>query len=86
MQKRRCPGGRSARGARVLIDAAVARKVGLEAAKGMIGQPASIVDYEEVPYDQFTLGQGPRDQPFHRFTFDDPDRTAFMSPGRPAGW
>src|SRR5215470_16077520 len=70
-----------ASGARVLIDADVARKVGLDAAKGVIGQPASIVDYEQVPYDQYTLGQAPRDRPFHRFTFDDPSRTAIYISG-----
>jgi uncharacterized iron-regulated membrane protein len=70
-----------ANGARVLIDAEVARKVGLQATKGVIGQPASIVDYEQVPYDQFTLGQAPRDRPFYRFTFDDPDRTAIYVSG-----
>jgi uncharacterized iron-regulated membrane protein len=70
-----------ASGVRVLIDAEVARKVGLQAAKGVIGQPASIVDYEQVPYDQYTLGQAPRDRPFHRFTFDDPGRTAIYVSG-----
>ncbi len=70
-----------ASGARVLIDAEVARKVGLQATKGVIGQPASIVDYEQVPYDQFTLGQAPRDRSFYRFTFDDPDRTAIYVSG-----
>jgi uncharacterized iron-regulated membrane protein len=70
-----------ASGVRVLIDADMARKVGLQAAKGVIGGPASIVDYEQVPYDQFTLGQAPRDRPFHRFTFDDPGRTAIYVSG-----
>jgi uncharacterized iron-regulated membrane protein len=70
-----------ASGARVPVDADVAREVGLQAAKSVIGQPASIVDYEQVPYDQFTLGQAPRDRPFHRFTFDDPGGTAIYVSG-----
>jgi hypothetical protein len=32
-----------------------AGKVGLQAAKGVFGHPASIIDYEQVTYDQFTL-------------------------------
>jgi uncharacterized iron-regulated membrane protein len=69
------------RGVLVPVDADMARKVALQAAKGMIGQAASIVDHEQAPYDQFTLGQAARDRPFHRFTFDDPDRTAIYVSG-----
>jgi uncharacterized iron-regulated membrane protein len=70
-----------ARGTRVPVDADMARKVALQAAPAMIGQPASVMDYEQVPYDQFTLGQAGRDRPLHRFTFDDPDRTAIYVSG-----
>src|SRR5262249_37218612 len=68
-------------GARIPIDADTARKVVLEASPGVIGRAASIVDYEQVPYDQFTLGRAPRDRPFHRFEFDDPDRTTIYVSG-----
>jgi uncharacterized iron-regulated membrane protein len=82
----RVPGQRDflfdlARGVLVPVDAEMARRVALQAANGMIGQPASIVDHEQALYDQFTLGQAARDRPFHRFTFDDPDRTAIYVSG-----
>jgi uncharacterized iron-regulated membrane protein len=64
-----------ARGARIPIDADAARQVVLQSAPGVIGRAASITDYEQVPFDQFTLGRAPRDRPFHRFKFDDPDST-----------
>lgn len=70
-----------ARGARMPIDADTARGVALRAARGVIGRPASIIDYEQVPFDQFTLGQAPRDRPFHRFKFDDPSRTIIYVSG-----
>jgi uncharacterized iron-regulated membrane protein len=70
-----------ANGARVPIDADTARRVALQAAPGMIGQPASIIGYEQVPFDQFTLGRAPRDRPFHRFAFDDPDGTTVYVSG-----
>ncbi len=70
-----------ASGARVPIDADMARKVVLEAGPGIIGRSASIVDYEQVPFDQFTLGRAPRDRPFHRFVFDDPDKTTIYISG-----
>jgi hypothetical protein len=68
-------------GARVPIDTDAARRVALQSAPGVIGQPASIIEYEQVQFDQFTLGQAPRDRPFHRFTFGDPDRTAVYVSG-----
>ena len=46
-------------GARIPIDADTARKVVLEASPGVIGRAASITDYEQVPFDQFTLGPAP---------------------------
>src|SRR4051812_41715398 len=64
-----------AHGARLPIGADVARKVVSEAAPGIMGRPASIIAYEQVPYDQFTLGRGQRDRPLHRFGFDDPEKT-----------
>jgi uncharacterized iron-regulated membrane protein len=70
-----------AHGAKIPIDADVARKVVLEAGPAVIGQAASITDYEQVQFDQFTLGRAPRDRPFHRFTFDDPDRTTIYVSG-----
>ena len=70
-----------ARGARTPIDADVAGKVVLEAGPTVIGRAASIIDYERVPFDQFTLGRAPRDRPFHRFTFDDRDRTTIYVSG-----
>ncbi len=70
-----------ANGARIPIDADMARKVVLEASPGVIGRAASIVDYEQLQYDQFTLGRAPRDRPFHRFEFDDPDRTTIYVSG-----
>jgi uncharacterized iron-regulated membrane protein len=70
-----------ANGARIPIDADMARKVVLEASPGVIGQAASITDYEQVPFDQFTLGRAPRDRPFHRFEFDDPNRTTIYVSG-----
>ena len=70
-----------AQGARVPIDADTARKVVLEAAPNIIGRPAAIVGYEQVPVDQFTLGRAPRDRPLHRFKFDDPDRTTIYVSG-----
>jgi hypothetical protein len=68
-------------GLRIPIDAETARKVALEAGSTVIGRAASITDYEELPFDQFTLGRAPRDRPFHRFTFDDPDSTAIYVSG-----
>jgi uncharacterized iron-regulated membrane protein len=68
-------------GVRVPIDADMARKVALQAIPVMAGRPAAITDYVQVPYDQYTLGQAPRDRPFHRFTFDDPDSTAVYVSG-----
>jgi uncharacterized iron-regulated membrane protein len=68
-------------GVRVPIDADAARRVVLQAVPSLIGQPASIIDYEQVPFDQFTLGRAPRDRPFHRFKFDDPDRTVVYVSG-----
>src|SRR5262249_44698391 len=70
-----------ARGGRVPIDADIAHRVALQAAPGVIGRPTSIIDYEQVPFDQFTLGRAPRDRPFHRFKFDDPDRTVVYVSG-----
>ncbi len=70
-----------ARGAGVPIDADLARRVALEAIPSVIGHPASIVAYEQVSFDQFTLGQAPRDRPFHRFLFDDPDKTTVYVSG-----
>jgi uncharacterized iron-regulated membrane protein len=70
-----------ARGARLPIDADTARGVVLQAVPGVIGRAAGITDYEQVPFDQFTLGQAPRDRPFHRFTFDDPDKTTIYVSG-----
>jgi uncharacterized iron-regulated membrane protein len=68
-------------GAHIPIDADTARKVVLEASPGVIGRAASITDYEQVPFDQFTLGRAPRDRPFHRFEFDDPNRTTIYVSG-----
>src|SRR5437773_2479579 len=51
-----------AHGARVPIDADTARKVVLETAPGVIGRPASITAYEQVPLDQFTIGRAQRDR------------------------
>jgi hypothetical protein len=73
-----------AHGARIPIDADTARNVVLQAAAGVIGRATSITDYEQVPFDQFTLGQAPRDRPFHRFTFGDPNRTTIYVSGMPA--
>jgi hypothetical protein len=69
------------RGGLVPIDADMARKVALQAAPAMTGRPAAAVDYAQVPYDQFTLGQAGRDRPLHRFTFDDPGSTAIYVSG-----
>jgi uncharacterized iron-regulated membrane protein len=69
------------RGVLTPVDSDMARKVALQAAKTMIGQPASVVDYAQLQYDQFTLGQAARDRPFHRFTFDDPGQTAIYVSG-----
>jgi uncharacterized iron-regulated membrane protein len=70
-----------AQGMRVSIDADTARKAVIEAVPGVIGRPASITDYQQVLFDQFTLGQAPRDRPFHRFIFDDPQRTTIYVSG-----
>jgi uncharacterized iron-regulated membrane protein len=70
-----------AHGERIPIDEGVARKVALETAPTVIGRAASITSYEQLPFDQFTLGRAPRDRPFHRFTFDDPDRTTIYVSG-----
>jgi uncharacterized iron-regulated membrane protein len=70
-----------ARGERVPIDADKARKVALQAVPVLIGRPAAITDYEQVPLDQFTLGVGRRDRPLHRFAFDDPDKTVIYVSG-----
>jgi hypothetical protein len=51
------------------------------AAPKVIGQKASIAAYDRVPTDQFTLGRAPRDRPFHRFEFDDPDKTTIYVSG-----
>lgn len=77
----RTPGQRDvlfdlARGEQVRVDAEGARAVALEAAARAAGRPAAVTGYAVVPFDQFTLGWAPRERPFHRFTFDDPDRTA----------
>jgi uncharacterized iron-regulated membrane protein len=70
-----------ARGARIRIDAETARSVALKAVPDVIGRAASVTDYEQVAFDQFTLGRAPRDRPFHRFKFDDPDRTTIYVSG-----
>jgi uncharacterized iron-regulated membrane protein len=70
-----------AQGERVPIDADTARKVVLEAATNVIGRPAAIIAYEQVPLDQFTLGRAQRDRPLHRFAFDDPDKTIIYVSG-----
>jgi uncharacterized iron-regulated membrane protein len=70
-----------AHGARIPIDADTARNVALQAVPGVIGRAATITDYEQLPFDQFTLGRAPRDRPFHRFTFDDPDKTTIYVSG-----
>src|SRR5439155_21877252 len=70
-----------AAGARVPIDADTARKVVLEAAPKVIGRPAAIIAYEQVLLDQFTIGRAPRDRPFHRFEFDDPEKTTIYVSG-----
>jgi len=66
---------------RIQIDADTARKTVLEAAPRIIGRPAAIVDYEQVPLDQFTLGRAQRARPLHRFKFDDPDKTIIYISG-----
>jgi uncharacterized iron-regulated membrane protein len=68
-------------GARVPIDADTARKVVLEAAPKVIGRPAAIAAYEQVPLDQFTIGRAQRDRPLHRFAFDDPEQTTIYVSG-----
>jgi PepSY-associated TM region len=68
-------------GTKVPIDADTARNIVLEAARGVIGQPAPITAYEQVPLDQFTLGRAPRDRPFHRFIFGDSERTTIYVSG-----
>jgi uncharacterized iron-regulated membrane protein len=70
-----------AQGARVPIDADTARKVVLNAAPNVIGRPATVVDYAQVPLDQFTIGRAQRDRPLHRFEFDDPDKTIIYVSG-----
>jgi hypothetical protein len=82
----RAPGQRDSlydlgNGARVPIEADIARKVVLEAAPNIIGRSAAIVDYEQVPLDQFTIGRAQRDRPLHRFKFDDPDKTTIYVSG-----
>src|SRR2546423_476785 len=67
--------------ARVPIDADTARKVVLEAAPGVIRRPASIVAYEQIPLDQFTIGRAQRDRPLQRFSFDEPDQTTIYVSG-----
>jgi uncharacterized iron-regulated membrane protein len=68
-------------GARVPIDADVARSVVSEAAPNVTGRSASIVAYDQVPFDQFTLGRAQRDRPLHRFRFDDPQETIIYVSG-----
>ncbi|MBV9969300.1 MAG: hypothetical protein JO228_04895, partial [Xanthobacteraceae bacterium] len=51
-------------GAKVAIDADTARKVALGAGPAVIRRAASIIDYEQLSFDQFTLGRAPRDRPF----------------------
>src|SRR5262245_33116731 len=51
-----------AKGARVPIDGNVAREVVSEAAPSVIGRTASIIAYDQVPLDQFTLGRAQRDR------------------------
>jgi|ERR1700722_18332587 hypothetical protein len=46
-----------AQGARIPIDADAARKVVLDTAPKVIGQNASIIAYDRVSTDQFTLGR-----------------------------
>jgi hypothetical protein len=70
-----------AQGARIPIDADAARKVVLDTAPKVIGQKASIIAHDRVSIDQFTLGRAPRDRPFHRFEFDDPDKTTIYVSG-----
>jgi uncharacterized iron-regulated membrane protein len=70
-----------AQGARVSIDADVAREVVSEAAPNVIGRQASIIAYDQVPLDQFTLGRAQRDRPLHRFKFDDPEETIIYVSG-----
>ena len=70
-----------AQGAQVLIDADVARKVVSQAAPSIIGRAASIVAYDLVFLDQFTIGRAQRDRPLHRFAFDDPAKTIIYVSG-----
>lgn len=69
------------RGARIPIDADTARKIVLQAVPVVTGRTATITDYEQVQLDQFTLGRAPRDRPFHRFSFDDPEKTTIYVSG-----
>jgi uncharacterized iron-regulated membrane protein len=68
-------------GSGVVIAPEIARKVAIEAASNIIRRPAPIVAYEQVPFDQFTLGRAQRDRPLHRFRFDDPDKTTVYVSG-----
>jgi uncharacterized iron-regulated membrane protein len=70
-----------AQGTRVAIDADVAREVVSEAAPSVIRRSASIIAYDQVPLDQFTLGRAQRDRPLHRFRFDDPEETIIYVSG-----
>ena len=68
-----------AQGARVPIDADVARKVVSEAAPNVIKRSASIVAYDQVPFDQFTLGRAQRDLmlPVYRVILADEEQTRY---------
>jgi uncharacterized iron-regulated membrane protein len=68
-------------GARVPIGEDTARAAAHAAAPNIIGQPATIIGYDQVPFDQFTLGRAQRDRPLHRFKFDDPERTTIYVSG-----
>src|SRR5262249_35540094 len=70
-----------AQGARVPIDAEVARKVALEAAPRVLGKPTAIVAEEKQAIDQWTLGRYFRDRPLYRFDFDDAERTVLYVSG-----
>lgn len=68
-------------GARMTIDAEMARKVALEAAPKILGRTVKIVAQDKLSLDQWTLGRYFRDRPLYRFDFDDADRTILYVSG-----
>jgi len=65
----------------IKVDEGAAQSVAVAAAPRILARPASIVAYERIDVDQWSIGRYVRDRPLHRFDFDDPARTSVYVSG-----